>query len=85
MGLFDSQKAVEALERIASALEYMAAERKPLEGSRDESGVSYVKDEDEVRKEVLREAYYQRTGIDLPEDELPPKPRGWIGEENSNL
>ncbi len=85
MALFESSKAVEALERIASALEYMAGERKAQKGAPDVSGVSYVDDKEEYQKELLRDAYFQRTSIELPEGELPPNPESWLEKDEDEL
>lgn len=59
------------LERIATALEVLARTT-PLAEGQDESALFYTNDEDEVRRELRREAYYNATGIRLEETEDPP-------------
>jgi len=62
-----------ALERIAIALEVQSGLARPeAYGSEDVSAVLYVDDLKEAEKEFRREAYTERTGIDLPEGEEPP-------------
>lgn len=66
-----------ALERIAISLEVMAGLERPLSGPReDESAILYTNDEEEVEKELRREAYRQRVGKELPPGEDVPRPAG---------
>lgn len=76
MAFLNSTRAVEALERIATALETLAglAPRSELPG--DPTGVSYLDDEKDFRAEVARELYRMRTGKELLPGELPPRPPG---------
>ena len=66
------ERLLSALERIAMALEVSAGLARPDGEEQDVSAVLYVNDEEELRKEIRREAYTARTGIDLPEGEEPP-------------
>ena len=62
-----------ALERIAMALEVQSGLSRPEEaGVGDTSAILYVDDVAEAEKEWRRQAYTERTGIDLPEGEEPP-------------
>lgn len=79
-GIVSEERFLSALERIAMCLEVLAGLGRPaealpeaLEGDSDRnSAVSYLDDADEYKKELLRDAYYQRTGIQLPPGEDPP-------------
>jgi len=66
------ERALSALERIAMALEVLSGISRPEGEDLDVSAVIYTNDEEELRKEIRREAYTERTGIDLPEGEEPP-------------
>ncbi len=67
------ERALSALERIAMALEVISGISRPEEiQALDTSAVMYTNDEEELRKEIRREAYTERTGIELSEGEEPP-------------
>lgn len=70
----DDLRAISALERIAAALELLAKTSRMEPPVRDESAVMYVNDRDEAAKEERKEAYYQRTGIRLSEEDDVPRP-----------
>ena len=69
-----------SLERIATALELIAGVGRPVEALKDEeSAILYTNDEEELEKELRREAYEERTGQKLPPGEDVPRPSrlGW--------
>jgi hypothetical protein len=74
MRLFQTSntRACEALERIAFALETLAgiSERNIAPG--DTSAVLYTDDIADLKREIRRDLYAERTGITLPWDEDPP-------------
>jgi hypothetical protein len=71
------ERRTEALERIADALETAVLHRRPAEpiSGKDETAVMYTDDEAEFWKEFARDAYVQRGGKPLKDDEpLPSVP-----------
>lgn len=67
------ERLLSALERIAMALEVQSGLSRPDEaGAPDTSAVLYTDDKAEFLKDVRREAYTARTGIELAEGEEPP-------------
>ncbi len=69
-------RAVEALERIAAALEVLAFHRRPPSDGKDVSEIMYVDDEHTLAMELVRELYTARTGKRLREDEKIPEVPG---------
>jgi hypothetical protein len=75
----NAERLLSALERIAMALELRVGIARPGEDYKDPddvSAVTYTNDEEQLKKEIRREAYYARTGIRLPDNEDPPRPPG---------
>jgi len=65
-------RVVEALERIAAALEVLARTTDIFAEGEDESAVFYTNDAEDVQREMKREAYFNATGIRLEDGEEPP-------------
>ena len=82
MGLFSKsldQRGIEALERIAAALELATLGlRQSTEPTEDITEIMYVDDEKVFLDELKKDLYYERTGRRLKEDE--PIPRVPAGE-----
>jgi hypothetical protein len=77
MTMYELSAAIE-LKRIADALTAIATKlgvNIDHVETVDESDVLYTDDEELERRELLRMEYFERTGIRLPDDELPPSPR----------
>src|SRR3990172_8696207 len=75
MGLFGKsldQRAVEALERIAAALELSVGQRQSTLPAEDATEIMYIDDEATYREELKKDLYFIRTGIRLKEDEPVP-------------
>jgi len=68
------ERLLAALERIAMALEVMSGLERPVDEAQDTSGVFYVDDRAELEREIRKEAYRQRTGAELAEEEDVPRP-----------
>jgi len=79
-GIVSEERLLASLERIAMCLEVLAGLGRPSEGGERGfegelepfSGISYQNDKDDYEKELRRDDYYQRTGIQLPPGEDPP-------------
>lgn len=77
LGRSEPSTVEESLRRIATALELLVGLGRPQAPEKgDPCGVTYFDDEKDVVREVKREAYRLRTGIDLPPDEDPPEVPG---------
>lgn len=80
-GIVSEERLLASLERIAMCLEVISGLGRPDEGPPQDleglgepySAVSYTNDEEEWKKELRRDAYRERTGIQLPPGEEPPK------------
>ncbi len=68
-----SERSTLALERIATALEYLAGLNRRGEPQKDTSAVSYTDDLEDLKRELRKEAYAARTGVQLAWDEEPPE------------
>lgn len=76
-------RAVEALERIAFALETLAGVSERGKAPEDSSAVLYTDDMKDLQREIRKDYYAERTGIQLAWDEDPPEVPGkdWEDED----
>jgi len=66
------ERAIKALERIATALEVLARTTDLYPTGEDESAVFYLDDAEQAIREAKKEAYFQATGLRLEDAEDPP-------------
>lgn len=67
------ERLLSALERIANSVEVLAKLERPVDETKeDTSQVLYTDELSDYEKELAREAYTERTGKKLGENESPP-------------